>query len=353
MRFPKNIKSGDTLGFVAPSFGCASDPYKTAFELALLKFKSMGYKTLLGPNCLVEEGVGISNTPQKCGMELTEYYCSNDNDAIISCGGGELMCTILDYVDFEAVKKAPPKWYMGYSDNTNFTFLLTTICDTAAIYGPCASTFGMNPWHKALEDAFGVMTGATQKVSSYEGWERDSEKCPENPAPQYNITRQRTTVLYTKENGLCKADTNPEMKAQFFGRLIGGCMDCLVNLLGTKYDMVKKFNERYSDDKKIWFLEACDLNVMSIRRAMWQMDKAGWFENLGGFLIGRPVCMDQEMMGMDQYKAIIDEAAKYNVPIVMDVDLGHLPPTMPIVSGAMAKVCVNGNDIEISYEDLA
>ena len=26
------------------------------------------------------------------------------------------------YRDFDAVKVAKPKWYMGYSDNTNFTF---------------------------------------------------------------------------------------------------------------------------------------------------------------------------------------------------------------------------------------
>ena len=28
------------------------------------------------------------------------------------------------------------------------------------------------------------------------------------------------------------------------------------------------------------FFESCDLNVFSIRRAMWQMDNAGWFENV-------------------------------------------------------------------------
>ena len=47
-------------------------------------------------------------------------------DAIISCGGGELMCEILRYVDFERIAQAKPKWFMGYSDNTNLTFLLTT-----------------------------------------------------------------------------------------------------------------------------------------------------------------------------------------------------------------------------------
>lgn len=66
--------------------------------------------------------------------ELTEYYVSEKNDCLISCGGGELMCEDLDYVDFEKIRKAPAKWYLGYSDNTHFTYLLPTICDTAAVY---------------------------------------------------------------------------------------------------------------------------------------------------------------------------------------------------------------------------
>ena len=60
MRYPKNLPAGGTIGFLAPSFGCATEPYKTAFQCALTRFRSMGYQTLLGPNCYVEQGIGIS-----------------------------------------------------------------------------------------------------------------------------------------------------------------------------------------------------------------------------------------------------------------------------------------------------
>ena len=60
----------------------------------------------------------------------------------------------------------------------------------------------------------------------------------------------------------------------------------------------------------------------SIRRAMWQMDNAGWFENVKAFVIGRPLVYGQEMMGLDQYSAIIKTAGRYNVPVIMDADLG-------------------------------
>ena len=164
MRFPENLKKGGTIGFVAPSFGCTTEPYKSAFANAQKKWKEMGYQLDLGPNCYAEHGIGISAAPEECGKELTEYYVSEKNDCLISCGGGELMCEDLDYVDFEKIRKAPAKWYLGYSDNTHFTYLLPTICDTAAVYGPCASDFGMEPWHKSVADAFGVLTGEVRKI---------------------------------------------------------------------------------------------------------------------------------------------------------------------------------------------
>ena len=74
------------------------------------------------------------------------------------------MCETMSHVDFERLKAAEPKWYLGYSDNTNMTYLLATICDTASVYGPCAAAFGMEPWHLSLTDAFGLLKGETKEV---------------------------------------------------------------------------------------------------------------------------------------------------------------------------------------------
>ena len=150
MRYPEFLSEGGIIGFVAPSFGCATEPYKTAFGMTIKRFEKEGYTVELGPNCYEDKGIGISNTPQECGKELTQMYESNVNDVLISCGGGELMCEILPYVDFDRIKAAKPKWYLGYSDNTNFTFLQNTIADTASVYGPCAGAFAMKDWHQAL-----------------------------------------------------------------------------------------------------------------------------------------------------------------------------------------------------------
>ncbi len=348
MKYPNYLKKNETIGFVAPSFGCATEPYYTAFLNAQKKFQKMGYRLDLGPNCYESKGIGISNTPVACGRELTESYTSDKNQAIISCGGGELMCEILDYVDFEKIKATEPKWYMGYSDNTNFTFLLTTLCDVASIYGPCVGTFGMEPWHPSVQDAFSLMTGEKRIVSGYNGWEKESLKDAEHPLVPYNITEQRVLKVYDPESGTIVE--GKQAQADISGRLVGGCLDCLDMLVGTKFDKVPEFNERYKEEGIIWFLEACDLNVMSIRRALWQLEHSGWFQYVKGFLIGRPLCFGQEMMGLNHYSTVLGVLEKYKVPVIMDADVGHYAPMMPLICGSYAAIQVRGNEISIEMK---
>ena len=340
MRFPEFLKEHGTIGFVAPSFGCATEPYYTAFAHARERFGQMGYHTQMGPNCLVDKGIGISNDPALCGKELNESYCGTENDVIISCGGGELMCEVVPYIDFAGIAQAKPKWYMGFSDNTNFTFLSATIADTAAIYGPCAAAFGMEPWHPAVQDALDLLCGKITRVHNYDLWEKESVKDEEHPLAPYHVPEPVELKVFPQ------GAENVTME----GRLIGGCMDCLVNLLGTRFDHVKEFQERYKEDGFLWFLEACDLNVMSIRRAIWQMKEAGWFSHVKGFLIGRPVCFGEEAFGIDHYRAVTDLLAEYQVPVIMDLDIGHMAPMMPVVTGAMAKAHVQGNTFVLDYE---
>jgi muramoyltetrapeptide carboxypeptidase LdcA involved in peptidoglycan recycling len=353
MKYPDFLPENGTISFAAPSFGCATEPYHTAFMHALDRFHQMGYRTKLGPNCLVQEGIGISNTPQLCAKELQETYLDDEGDVIISCGGGELMCEILPYLDWEKLAQAKPKWYMGFSDNTNFTFLSATCLDTAAVYGPCAAAFGMEPWHESLEDAFAILTGKSRNVHGYDRWEREGIKDEEHPLAPYQVTEPVVLHSFLPEREpdgtaiLRHAAAEDEIRLE--GRLIGGCMDCLVNLLGTSFDHVAQFNRRYEHENIIWFMEACDLNLMSIRRAIWQMKNAGWFEHLAGFLIGRPLCFGEEAFGIDQYRAVTDLLAEYGVPVIMDLDIGHLPPMMPLVVGAYAAVEVKENDIQIAY----
>lgn len=340
MRYPKFLGENGTIGFIAPSFGAFIEPYHTRFESAIAKLSAMGYRTVEGPNTRCGDGIGISSTPENCGREINDFFINDKSDIIISCGGGELMCEDLEYVDFEAIKKANPKWFIGYSDNTNLTFMLATKCDIASIYGPCASDFGMNPWHESIEDAFNLLKGEKLSMHNYDKWEKaNSSKEFEFTAP-YDVTEKYCQTVWTPTG-----DKNVSLA----GRLIGGCLDVLANLSGTRFDCVDEFNERYKEDGIIWYLESCDLNVFSMRRALWQLKNTGWFKYVKAFLIGRPLKIDDFCGDFGPHDAYLGILKEFNVPVVMDLDIGHLSPMIPIICGGFAKCEVGEKEFSIEY----
>jgi len=339
MRYPEFLKDNGRIGFIAPSYGATTEPYYSKFKETIKRFEDKGYETVLGPNCFEDKGVGKSNTPEECGKEVNDFFLNDKCDVIISCGGGETMCEDLPYISFEKIAKAEPKWYMGYSDNTNLTLTLPTLADTAAIYGPCAASFGTHLVHPSVVDAFELLRGNKLCFSNYDLWELEQVES-EDPLADYNLTEPFNMKIVGGENNA----------ASFSGRMIGGCLDCMTILCGTKFDKVKEFTQKYSDDGIIFFFEACELDPMGVRRILWQLDNAGWFENVKGFLVGRPRRFNEEFMGLDRFSGVTSILEKYNVPIIFDIDLGHLPPMMPFISGAYADVTANNNSICIKYD---
>ena len=343
MRYPDFLTENGKIGFLAPSFGCSTEPYKSAFDSAQETFRALGHGIVCGPNVYKGDGCGISTSPEACGAEFMASWLSEESDVLLSCGGGELMCEILDSIDFEAVRAAKPKWFMGYSDNTNLTFLLTTLCGTASVYGPCAPAFGMKPWHPALQDAYDVLRGRKTVMEGYPLFELISKKDEEHPLEPYNVTAPRVIRAYDGQGKPCE-------KVSVQGRLVGGCLDVLANLAGTKFDRVREFSDRCKGEGVLWFLESCDLTVFGMRRALWELAHAGWFDNASGFLIGRPYLMGQTMMGLDAYEAVLSPLREFGVPVLMDLDIGHLPPMMPVISGSYGRAELDGQALRLSME---
>ena len=341
---PPFLKKADTIGITAPSFGCTIEPYITRFKDALKQFENLGYKFKIGQTVYKNDGLGISTDPEVAAKELVDFYCDPLVHLIISAGGGELMCETLSHIDFERIKKAPAKWFMGYSDNTNFIFPLVTGCNVKAIYGPNITGFG-KPWEETEIQSIELMEGKRNSVSGYELFqipEDGTEAKAANPLSPYVLSQKKIIKMYPKtlEQASC---------ITFDGVLTGGCLDVLANLAGTSFDFVEEFNRQ--NEKIIWVLEACDLSPMGIRRAIWQLKEAGWFKKASGFLIGRPLAAwNQNMMGVDQYNAVTDILKPLGLPIFMDVDIGHISPAMPLVMGAHTFVKIQDGNINLTFD---
>ena len=350
MRIPPFISPGDTIGLVAPSFGAVIEPYATRLRAAIETFEARGYKVKAAPSCYMDDGLGISTDPARAASDLMDFYLDDSIDALISVGGGELMCETISRIDFDALKGAPPKWFMGYSDNTNFIVPMAMGCDVAGIYGPCATGYG-KPWEGTEEQAFGILEGRVSCVRGYEKFE-----LPENgdsvrkadPLARYVLTEDKVLRSFVPSDGELR-EAGKDEEILMSGTLMGGCLDILTNLAGTSFADVKGFNAAHRE--VIWMLEACYLNPMSIRRAVWNLRESGFFESASGFIIGRPLAsFREEMMGVDSYNAVTDMVKGCGVPVIMDADIGHVSPMMPLVIGADARVSVLGNDISVDMK---
>ena len=51
---------------------------------------------------------------------------------------------------------------------------------------------------------------------------------------------------------------------------------------------------------------------------------------------------------MTQAGAVVDALGDLGIPIVLDVECGHVAPYLPLVNGALAHVVVDGDRREIS-----
>ena len=339
MKYPAFIKKGDQICFIAPSFGAATAPYDKQVLYAKRRFEKLGYNVACGENAFSALLPYLSNEPQEVAKEFMDHYCDNQSQALISVGGGEFECLGLNYLDFTKLNAATPKWFMGFSDNTNHCYTLLTMADTASIYGCCAGQFGMHNWDQSIQDAYDLMCGTNLTLKGYPKYQiRHTAYQAKHPLAPYHLTEEKILTTY------------PTSNIKMEGRLIGGCLDILILLCGTKFDHTKEFCEKYKEDGFIWFLEACDLNSLAYKRAFWQLNEAGWFKYVKGFLIGRPQRAFKDDIFEVTRMSILDDLKGFNVPIVLDFDLGHIKPTMPLILGSYAKVEAIGNDITVQME---
>lgn len=333
MKYPDFLNKNNKIYLVAPSFGCTTEPYMSRLGKAIDNFKAQGLEVIEGPN--IYSSVGHrSNTAPMCVLELMMGYQSGAS-LLMSVGGGELMNELLDFINFDELATLPPVWFMGYSDNTNLTFTLNTLLDTASIYAGCAPEFGTDDLHESQLDALRLIKGEKLKFKGYDKFELNPLKNESNPYLGYNLTEEKKLICY------------PE-SIHMEGRLLGGCIDSLRYLIGTPYDKVDEFIDRYHDDGIIWFLEACDLDVCGLRLTILQMKRHGWFRNAKGFMFGRSLKIDDTFFSIDMHSAIYEVLRDLNVPIILDADFGHLKPQIPVISGSYAIINAKDN-IEIEY----
>ena len=134
------------------------------------------------------------------------------------------------------------------------------------------------------------------------------------------------------------------------GRLIGGCLETLSNLSGTPYGDVARFTREHAPDGLIVYVEAAETPAVDIARRLHGMRLAGWFDDARAVLVGRTTAPASP--GFSQRDAVVDALGRLDVPLVADVECGHVPPHMSLVNGALATLTWSA-DVRSVVQNLA
>jgi muramoyltetrapeptide carboxypeptidase len=314
-----------TIGVTAPSSGVKAELHDLV-KLACSRLETKGFKVDCGETVWTQNKAK-SSPAQKRAEEFNAMMHNDNIQLIIPPWGGELLIEMLEYLDFEHFNG---KWILGYSD---ISVLLLAITLKTGI----ATAHGTN-----LIDLRGqysdVTTASWQSVLSTKAGQSILQHSSLNYQKEWNFLDPSPYIFHLTEPTCWQVYS--ETKTKINGRLLGGCIDVIRHLLGTPYGELQQFqNQMLNDEPILWFFENCELSTTDLRRTLVQMRLAGWFNNCSGVMFGRSSANQtvEDYTIEDVYKELSEEL---QIPIVYDIDCGHVPPQITFINGAYAEVTV-------------
>ena len=336
MIYPRHIKKNDTIGIVPIIGGITNELKIKRLENAKRMLKEYGFNTIETKSTRQSIN-GKSNEEKIISKELEELYNNKDISLIISATGGDFLVELLPYINYNTIKKNI-KWIQGYSDPTALLFTITTNLDIATIYSYNIGTYGMNKWHKSIYDNINLLEGKINTQNNYEYYEN-------------SYTQMITGLEEFSEDKKVEWKSLDNKNITMKGRIIGGCLDVLLSLIGTKYDKTKQFIDKYKEDGIIWYFDNCELSIEGIIRAMWQFKNAGYFKHTKGIIFGRSM-NEYSNYDITLKEALIHSFKDLNIPIIYDVDIGHKHPIVTIINGSIATISLINSKGSIKQELL-
>lgn len=337
--YPSPLESGSIIGVTAPSTGIAPD-LEERLNFCIEHVSSYGFEVRLG-KCLRSANI-VSAAALDRALELTQMLSDDSIGAIVPPWGGELLINILPLLDFVALAKLRPKWLVGFSDMSTFLMPYTMLTGVATIHGSnfMETAYNCAPTHKHWLAAISLTAGDSFTQKSADKYQTKFTRYQENPrVTEWNYAESVAWKLLGHEQ-------NKSASVTVSGRLIGGCLDVVSKLPGTPFGDVEGFALKYAPEGLLLYLEVCEEIAPAACRMLHHLKLAGWFKPTRGILIGRTQAPNAQ--NFSQHDALADAISDIGVPVIYDMDIGHVPPQAILVNGAIATVHFgpNGNYIE-------
>lgn len=289
----KALKTGDTIGLVAPSSALRQvDGLKKSVKI----LTEQGFKIVVGESCGKKYGYLSGNDEIRAG-DINRMFQDNNIDAVFCLKGGYGTPRILDKLDYDMIKENP-KIFIGYSDITAIHIALNQNCDLVTFHGPMA---------------------ASDMLENFDEFSKES---------------YLNAITSLQPLGQLKNPIGFEIKSlipgKVTGKIVGGNLSLVSATIGTPYEIDTK--------GKILLLEDIDEFTYSIDRMLTQLRLSGKLKDCVGIILGNytnclPQYEDFDHTLMDVFNDIIVHAKR---PTIYNFMAGHCIPKITIPLGVEA-----------------
>lgn len=331
--YPKPIQKGDKIAISAFSSGVHEGMHHLVIKTKTY-LEKLGYVVEIGETVWTQSK-GRSASVEKRLNEFMNFWKDDSVAAIIPPWGGNFALDLIKAVDWVSLRETEPKWVLGYSDISTFNFMLSTKARIASAHGPNIIDLSFQEWDDVTKGWLGALTTKHGDVFEQHASEYYQINWPSSDTEedvQFNLNQP------TKWK--CAL---PNRQSEFSGRLLGGCLNTIRNLIGTSQDHINSLiDETKFSEGIVWYLECTNMDTANVYQSLWQMREAGWFDNIKGVMFGRiDDCKQYQDFTIQQ--AFEDIFSEFDIPVLYDLDIGHFPPQMTLINGGFAEVVHSGD----------
>lgn len=326
IKYPEKLNKEKVIGITAPS----DTSNVETIDYSIKNIKDMGYEVVETDNVRKSEGL-VSSSGKIRAEEFISLWKNENVGHIISARGGEFLMEMIPFLDKyeEILKSNKSKWVQGYSDTSLLLYYLTMKYNIATVHSENLGGYSVNTENidRNIKNVIELLEKCDNNYefiqNSFDKYQMERfESSEDERIKGYNLTEN------VKYKTLCGEDN-----IIFSGRMLGGCIDVITMIFGTKYDYTLKYINSCNEGI-IWYIDNCELTPQELYRRLWKMSELGYFNNTNGILIGRTNMQDNEYF---TFKEAIERALKpLNIPVVYEVDIGHVPPQFTIINGSYA-----------------
>ncbi|MFC9424444.1 LD-carboxypeptidase [Streptomyces sp. NPDC056987] len=272
---PARLRQGDRVAVVSPSGPVPAD----RLDAGLAVLRGWDLDPVVAPHALdVHPRLGyLAGTDADRARDLQEAWCDPSVSAVLCARGGYGAQRMADLLDWDAIRAAGPKVFVGYSDIT------------------------------ALHEAFAVRAG----LVTLHGPMTAALTFLKDPRTQESLRATLFEPESVRTLGLETARALVPGRAR--GITLGGCVSLLAADLGTPY-------ARPSAAGGLLMIEDVGEEPYRIDRILTQLLRSGWLDGVAGVGLGSWA----ECGPYEEVRAVLaDRLGGLGVPVVEELGFGH------------------------------